>query len=287
MRRVLALVMVLISVMSAGCGGEPNSLFDAAGYHLRDGRVYYLNTFPGKAFDVSGADADSFEVLDGGFARDRGAVYLDGRALPDADPASFELLDRAGYAKDARQVYARDRVISSDPEHFELLGGDLSRDRAAVYWPDGSVLSDDPEHFEIISNAERYLFTRDKKRVHVNGNPIAGADPQSYRVLGEAYGTDRDGAFYFDGPIADADFASLRHLEGAYAVDVRRAYWMGKEIRGATPAGFRVLNAAFECSADGDEAFYRDGVIADVDPRSFPAGAGVTGCSATGIAFTN
>lgn len=284
---MIALVMLVILAVLPGCGGEPNSLFDAAGYHVRDGRVYYLNTFPGKAFDVSGADADSFEVLDGGFARDRGAVYLDGHALPDADPASFVLLDRSGYAKDTRHVYARDRVVSTDPEHFELLGGDLSRDSAAVYWPDGSVLSDDPENFVIISNAERYLFTRDAKKVHVNGKPIAGADPQSYRVLGGAYGTDRDGAFYLDEPIVDADSASLRHLQGAYAADVRRAYWMGKEIRGATPASFRVLHEAFECSADEDEAFYRDVVIADVDPRSFPAGAGVTGCSAGGIAFTD
>ena len=118
-------------------------------------------------------------------------------------------------------------------------------------------------------------------------NSIPGYRAEFKQVFGKDTITIGEVMRYVDGPIADADAASLRHLEGAYAVDVRRAYWMGKEIRGATPAGFRVLDAAFECSADDDEAFYRDGVITDVDPRSFPAGAGVTGCSATGIAFTN
>ena len=30
--------------------GPPNSLFESAGYHVRDGKVYCLNAFPGKAF---------------------------------------------------------------------------------------------------------------------------------------------------------------------------------------------------------------------------------------------
>jgi hypothetical protein len=34
----------------------PNSLFDAAGYHVTDDTVYYLNAFPGKAFQIDGAD---------------------------------------------------------------------------------------------------------------------------------------------------------------------------------------------------------------------------------------
>ena len=68
MRRVLALMMVLTAVLVPGCGGEPNTLFEATGYHVRDGHVFYLNAFPGRGFQVDGADADSFEVLDGGYA---------------------------------------------------------------------------------------------------------------------------------------------------------------------------------------------------------------------------
>src|SRR6478752_2814332 len=183
MRRFLAAVTVVLSAVLSGCGpGEPNSLFDAAGYHVRDGQVYYLNAFPGKAFAIDGADAGSFEVLDGSYARDRDAVYLDGHRLDGADPATFARLVRPGYAKHDHQVYVRGQVISTDPGHFELLDGELSRDSRAVYWPDGSVLSDDPQHFMVISDADQYLFTRDGDSVHVNGNEVDGADPRSFKV---------------------------------------------------------------------------------------------------------
>ena len=288
MRTIVAFAALLMSVVLAGCGtGEPNSLFDVAGYHVRDGAVYYLNAFPGKAFAVDGADAGSFEVLDRSFARDRHAVYLDGRSLADADPATFRLLDRSGYAADAHRVYLRDQVISTDPEHFELLDGDLSRDGVAVYWPDGSVLSDDPEHFAVISNTNHYLFTRDSDRVHVNGNPVAGADPRTFRVIGGAYAVDGVRAFYFDGAVAGADALSLRHLEGAYAADGRAAYWMGQVIDGADPVTFRVLSAALECSADATRAYHRRDVIRGAAPGAFPPDRPVTGCSTERITFAD
>jgi hypothetical protein len=42
----------------------PNSLFDAAGYHVRGPKVYYLSSFPGKASEMAGADAASFKAFD-------------------------------------------------------------------------------------------------------------------------------------------------------------------------------------------------------------------------------
>ncbi|MGU3499929.1 hypothetical protein [Mycobacterium sp. C31M] len=82
MRAMMAIATLLGSAVLAGCGtGGPNSLFGAAGYHVRDGSVYCLNAFPGKAFEITDADATSFEVLDRSYARDSHAVSLDGRRL--------------------------------------------------------------------------------------------------------------------------------------------------------------------------------------------------------------
>ncbi|HEX7827910.1 MAG TPA: DKNYY domain-containing protein, partial [Mycobacterium sp.] len=194
-------------------------------------------------------------------------------------------LERPGFAKDAQHVFQRDTAISSDPAHFELLDGELAKDRTAVYWSDGRVLSNDPAHFAIISNTDHYLFTKDAKTVHVNGNPIAQADPATFRVLGGAYSTDGQRVYYFADRIPDADLASFRLLEGPYASDSERVYWMGKAIDGADPATFRVLNANFECSTDAEHAYYRQAVIAGADPRSFPPGRAATGCTETSIAF--
>jgi len=106
-------------------------------------------------------------------------------------------------------------------------------------------------------------------------------------VLGGAYATDGQHAFYFTDRIPDASLASFHPMEAPYAGDSERVYWMGKVIDGADPATFRVLNAAFECTADAEHGYYRQTVVAGADPRSFPPGRAVTGCSETSITFAD
>ncbi|MGX9788270.1 DKNYY domain-containing protein [Mycobacterium sp. MMS18-G62] len=279
--------MVVALIPACSRNKPPNSLFDAAGYHVRGDKVYYLNAFPGQAFEIQGADAASFHAFDETYARDKSTVYFDGHSIPDADASSFQVLARPGFAKDRRHVYQLDRAISDDPAHFEVVEGSLSKDTTHIYWSDGTVLSDDPAHFVIVSNTEHYLFTKDSRTVHVNGNPIAGADPATFRMVAGAYSQDRQRIYYFTDPVADVDAASFHALDGPYAVDARRAYWMGKAIPGANPSSFHVLNAAFECSADAAHAYYRQSVIPNADPHSFPPGRDVTGCTETSISFTD
>ena len=263
----------------------PSSLFNAGGYHVRGEKVYYLLSFPGDAFEIDGADPSSFEAFDQTYARDKSTVYVDGRPLADADAATFEVLDRPGFAKDTHRVYQRDRRLSDDPAHFELLDGGLSKDSTAVYWSDGGVLSDDPAHFAIVSHVDHYLFTKDSRTVHVNGNPLNGADPATFDVLQGAYARDDGQVFYFADEIAGADIATFRAIEGPYAGDASRVYWMGKPIDGAEPATFRVLNSDFECSADARRAYYRNIVVAEADPSTFPPNRAVTRCDETSITF--
>jgi hypothetical protein len=289
MRRVIAAVCMVAVALLPACSRNkpPHSLFEAAGYHVRGDKVYYLDAFPGRARELEDADAASIEAVTSTYARDKSNVYFFGRPIPGADPLSFELLDRAGIFKDRNHVYLNDQPISDDPAHFQLLDGDLAKDSTSVYWSDGSVLSDDPTHFAIISNKDHYLYTKDSRIVHVNGNPIAGADPATFRVLQGAYAQDGQRVYYFTDPIADADAASFRPLEGPYAGDAQRAYWMGKPIAGADPSAFRVLNSDFECSSDQERAYYRDVVIANTDPRTFPPNRAVTRCDETSISFAD
>ena len=94
--------------------------------------MYYLNAFPGKAFEISNGDAAIFEALGSTYGRDKSHVYVNGALLPDADAPSFELLDRAGFAKDRQHVYQQDRPISDDPGQFELFDCDLAKDSQVV-----------------------------------------------------------------------------------------------------------------------------------------------------------
>jgi hypothetical protein len=288
-RKSTAALYLLVVAILLACSrnGPPSSLFEQAGYHVRDDKVYYLNAFPGKAFEIGGADAASFRALDSTYGLDKSNVYFYGHPLPDADAETFELLDRPSFAKDRRHVYLLDRVISDDPAHFALLDGGLAKDSHVVYWSNGSVLSEDPAHFAIISNADDYLFTKDGRTVRVNGNPIADADPATFQVLQGAYARDDRRVFYFDHQIADVDLSSFRPLDAPYASDSTHVFWMGKPIDGADPHTFRVLNADFECSADGQRAYYRQTAIAGADPRTFPPDRAVTNCSETSISFAD
>jgi DKNYY family len=290
MRRFIASAAAACAVFPALLGGcsrseEPNSLFDDAGYHVRDDTVYYLNPFPGKAFAVEEADSSTFRAFDRTYARDHLRVFVNGHPLHGADAHSFQLLDGPGFAKDRDRVYRHDTPISSDPDHFRLIAADLARDSANVYRSDGTVLSGDPENFMIISDRDHYLFAKDSSSVFVNGTVIAGASPAAFQLVQGAYSKDDTGVFYFDGQIDGADVATFRPLTGPYAVDATRVYWMGRPIEGADPATFAVLNANFECSADGALAFYRDMVIAGADPSTFPPDRQATGCSQTTISF--
>lgn len=286
MRKLIAGVCVVAAALTAGClSREPNSLFESRGYHVRGDTVYFLNAFPGSAFVVDGADAATFEILDGSYARDAGTVYLDGAALPGVDAATFELLERPDYSRDRDRIYLRGEPLSDDPEHFEFVDGDLAKDGTAVYWSDGSVLSSDPEHFEVVSNEGYYLFTKDSTAVHVNGTLIDGAEPALFEVLGGAYSVDGQRVYYFTDEIPGADLATFAPVDGPYAADVRRVYWMGTPIDGAEPASFRVLNADFECSTDALHAYYRQIVIAGAEPSTFPNDRAVTTCSESSITF--
>lgn len=271
-RKSIAVWFLIALVVALACSRNrpPNSFFDAAGYHVKGSTVYYLNAFPGEAFEIGGADAATFQVFDTTYARDKSNVYVSGSPIPGADAPSFQLLDRPSFGRDRHHVYQLATAISDDPAHFELLDANLSEDSHAVYWSDGRVLLDDPAHFVIISNADYYLFTKDSRTVHVNGNPIADADPATFHVLRGAYAMDDRQVFYFTDEVADTDAPSFEALDGSYARDSGRAYWMAKTIVGADPRTFRVLNANFECSADRDHAYYRQFVIADADPKSFP-----------------
>src|SRR5215204_4541307 len=198
MRKTIATLCLVAVALLPACSRDkaPNSLFDSAGYHVRGDKVYYLTAFPGKASELSGADAASFKAFDTTYAKDKSAVYFDGHPIPGADATSFDVLDRSGFAKDRNHVYQLDRPISDDPAHFELLDGGLSKDRTSVYWTDGGVLSDDPAHFAVVANNDHYLFTKDSRAVHVNGRLIVNADPATFHVLQGAYAQDARRIFY-------------------------------------------------------------------------------------------
>ncbi|MBK9114781.1 MAG: DKNYY domain-containing protein [Betaproteobacteria bacterium] len=113
--------------------------------------------------EIAGSDGATFAVAGAHYAKDRSRVYYaeiatdDGArgpyvravALPDAQPATFRVLD-SGYAHDAAQAWYRDRVLTRETASFAVLPFDYARSAAEVWY---------------------------------RGEPVRGADPATFRTL--------------------------------------------------------------------------------------------------------
>jgi hypothetical protein len=60
--RLIAAGSLLAPVVLSACSNDeaPSSLFNAGGYHVRGEKVHCLVSFPGKAFEIEGADPATF-----------------------------------------------------------------------------------------------------------------------------------------------------------------------------------------------------------------------------------
>lgn len=114
-RKSTAALCVLAILLACSRNGPPSSLFEAAGYHVGDGKVYYLNAFPGRALEIDGADV---------------IYWSDGSVRPE-DPEHFAIISTADhylFAKDANTVQStathrrrRPADVSRRPRRHKLL----------------------------------------------------------------------------------------------------------------------------------------------------------------------
>ncbi|MBV6472465.1 MAG: hypothetical protein JPMHGGIA_00721 [Saprospiraceae bacterium] len=84
---------------------------------------------------ILGSDGTSFEVLqDERFAKDRSAVYFEGRPITGADPQNFTLVGESSFSKDGKQVFLDCLpLIHADPTSFVVLEYPYSKDARNVF----------------------------------------------------------------------------------------------------------------------------------------------------------
>lgn len=259
MRRLIATLCVIALAMVPACGQKAKEIL--GGYYVEGDKVYWYGGIDSstRRQEVVGADAASFKSIDNFYARDKSHVFQGGTVLTGADPASFQMLE--GFTKDRSHVWQGDIVISTDPSNFEVFGDGGAKDSRAVYCNNGTVLSRDPTNFVILQfdgKGSILAYSKDSQAVYYGCEPIAGADPATFRRL-DNY--------------------------GGYASDGQLAYWLSAPIPGADAGTFRVLNSNDHCAADQEHAYKRNLVIPNVNPAHFPAGQTVTSCTETAVAF--
>src|SRR5688572_21346660 len=249
----------------------PSTLTSGSGYYIRWTKVYYLGGFPSTAFELEGADVSTFEILDEEqtYARDKNQVYYNGNVIPDADSATFELLE-SYYSRDKNNVYVSGNIFSTDSANFEFLRGNLMRDSQHIYWA-AEIISDDPSNFTIIDDSTPTTYWKDSNYIFFNSSPIDTASMDTFEIIDDTYSRDDSNVFYRNDVISQADIASFEIIESPYSKDDFSVFFMENIIPDADPQTFQILNIKFQCSADAQTAFYQGDPIPNFDPNTIPS----------------
>jgi hypothetical protein len=191
-------------------------------------KVYYKWISPGRFWvvELPQAEVSSFEVLGFNFAKDSKNVWWYGQCLPEVDPSTVRLVNEGFVWKDASSVwYQHEKIPGADAETFRHL---------------------------------EQAFYRDKERVYWSSNPLAGADPDTFRTFGDdsPYGADRTNAWKASTKLTGVDGATFEAVHQSVYKDKNRVYANGYPVLDADPTTFRKV-------ADLDESF--TALLADQD----------------------
>jgi len=89
-----------------------------------------INTLP----NVDNASFQKLKAGNGQYAKDKNQVYYLKDVIDDADPASFNIINNQGYAKDNQYVYLDyQKVIYANPKYFELLSFPYAKDNKRIF----------------------------------------------------------------------------------------------------------------------------------------------------------
>ncbi len=241
-----------------------NFLVLADGYARDRVRAYYGTSI------VEGAE---FTLIGSGFAKTSGGVFLYGALVPDADPATFRLVDDH-YVVDARHAWVRmgeagdqlRELACGDPATLGAGADGIARSSTDVFVVGRHVAGADPATFERIS----YAYARDRAHVFVlegELEQLAGADPESFIELRRPFAKDAYRVYRDNRVITGADPATFVALDHVYSKDRGRAYFETNVIEGASPVSFESIGDGY--ARDRARVYLGRVVVDGADPATF------------------
>ncbi len=180
--------------------------------------------------------------------------------LVGADWATFEVLDKNGYAKDARQTYFQGRTIEgADAATFERLSELYARDTSRVYYQERVVPGADPNSFEVFN----LQWGRDGNDVYIQDRPIEACDPTTFKLLKDSWQKDSRCAYREGRKVPNADAATFEVLNFWFAKDRYQVYDdIPRVIEGADAATFKLRGGICQvCAQDKNNCYSYEKVV--------------------------
>lgn len=199
-------IFFFISTFAVAMAGYAQSSSD--GYFIGKNFISYNDSL------MSEADVPSFSIMSHGYAKDNRHVYLNGKVLEYADPATFSLTDRTGSegpkTEDATQnarPAATERGKAQDNGKTSVLDIVLGTDNGtSKYAVNGTVVT-------------------------YEGKVIKKSDAASFKYVGGEYAADKHHAYYKGHILGDAWGIGLFTYKGnGYATDGVHWYCNGKPV---------------------------------------------------------
>lgn len=184
-----------------------------------------------------------------------------------ADPATFEVLPRfpddGGFdlclSQDANNLFSAERIVAPRPQHISYLQLQGTKNCKAYRVVDGVgvfegvflLAGSDARTFVDLTPAngekEGMCYGKDKNQIYsaygVGGfGPIAGGDPQTFKILNANYTRDANRVYYRGNLMPNADTITFVALGEKWAKDKSNVYHWEKIINGADAATFVALD---------------------------------------------
>jgi uncharacterized protein YceK len=140
------------------------------------------------------ADPATFVFLKGGYSKDKSNVFYGRFIIAGADPKSFVVLSRDGWARDDHEAYRYDTTLGvEDISTFSVVKGEWAKDSRAYYSSFLEVQSwgkvdCDYSTLQILDG----FYAKDANRAYYRGKPINDVDVASFRVIDSHHAEDNN-----------------------------------------------------------------------------------------------
>ena len=299
-------------------------------YYARDKNAVYLY---GKK--LIGVDSEEFKVLDDSlFAKNNTKVLYAGEVLTGADADSFSILNPV-YAVDSENLYYHEYLIAPlKDQDISLYRNDAFLSMGAMLFYSGRLIRDDfdSKSFKIFS--EKYFFANGKVYFYYFDpvTELRDSDAGSFSTVGDYYAKDKNNSYYgstlilnmppyklrpsrfepsykyrdlrvddsskYIVPVSDteeiaegylsyaggvyhylslineADVASFSVLTNRYSKDKNHIFYMTNAIKGVDIDSFTVLDDLF--SKDKNHVYYTNKRVLGTTPETFVLDPNVT-----------
>lgn len=230
-----------------------------AGYGADKDAVYY------EGVKVTGADPHSFEVVEGGYAKDVDRWYGNGEALATRRGGELQVL-ASGYAVHPEGVFFGERRIEA--EGFEVLSYWYARSKNHAYFMGVAIAGVEGASFRLLDR--HASIARDEKSIVINGSIDGRFDAPSFEVLESgALVKDRKHVYFGFKPVRGADPLTSVSIGRGYWRDGKSVYYRTQEIAGADPVSFR-LTPRKAYGVDSDRIYIEGVAVCKLAKDSLP-----------------